>query len=96
MINKKTIWILLFICLNQNLLIADKFKVTASHTDKIKTLQALVDGVVPASSTDYRVARHTFLPHQGTMEWYECDFSEEVNLKNEGSNYKINDSNHDG
>jgi hypothetical protein len=84
MINKKTIWILLFICLSQNLLMADKFKITASHTDKIKNLQALVDGVVPASSTDYRVARHTFLPHQGTKEWYECNFSEEVNLKNVG------------
>jgi hypothetical protein len=56
------------------------FKPTASHVGGQDTLEALDDGIEPASSSDNSIARFTWWDHRGTSEWaqYDLDKSRQV------------------
>ncbi|MCY3022130.1 MAG: glycoside hydrolase family 127 protein [Planctomycetota bacterium] len=47
---------------------------TASHVHAADAVEALNDGVVPASSGDLAVPRFTWWDHKGTAEWVQYDF----------------------
>lgn len=47
----------------------------ASHVNPGDTLDALTDGVEPASSSDQSIPRFTWWDHTGTREWVELAFS---------------------
>lgn len=49
----------------------------ASHCYGRDSVNAIIDGVNPASSKDESVNRLTFWPHRGTEEWVQCDFIKE-------------------
>jgi len=53
------------------------FEASASHTYETDMVEAIADNVEPASSNDHGVARHTFWPHRGTLEWLQASFDEE-------------------
>ncbi len=48
---------------------------TASHIFGPDTLDALGDGLEPASSGDGSIPRFTWWDHRGTSEWVQYDFS---------------------
>ncbi len=50
------------------------FDVRVSHCFRLDTLAALFDNILPESSTDTSIPRHTFFDHRGTDEWVEMDF----------------------
>jgi DUF1680 family protein len=52
------------------------FDAAASHTNGTDTVTAIADGVTPAGSDDQAVARHTFWPNRGTLEWLQAAFDE--------------------
>ena len=45
---------------------------------------ALIDGIEPASSSDYRVPRLSFHPHRGTTEWAQFEYEEPQVFRNAG------------
>lgn len=47
---------------------------SASHCYEVDSVAALGDEVVPKSSSDRDILRHTFWPHKGTAEWVQYDF----------------------
>ncbi|QEH34204.1 Non-reducing end beta-L-arabinofuranosidase [Aquisphaera giovannonii] len=53
---------------------------SASHCFESDTVFALSDGVLPASSQDREVPRHTFWPHEGTTEWVMYDFGKPIKV----------------
>ena len=50
------------------------YRASASHTWWSDTADAVADGVVPASSSDGSIPRHTFWSHKGTSEWLLAEF----------------------
>lgn len=50
------------------------FDATASHTYSGDQPEAVADGIEPVDSGDQAVARHTFWPHKGTLEWLQAGF----------------------
>jgi DUF1680 family protein len=54
---------------------ANGVRVRASHCWARDTLRALIDGVLPKSSSDDSVPRMTFWDHRGTKEWIEMQFA---------------------
>jgi hypothetical protein len=50
------------------------WKASASHTFEGDTLDALQDGLEPASSHDHTIPRFTWWDHRGTIEWVQLDF----------------------
>jgi hypothetical protein len=51
------------------------FKASASHCFDGDTVEALCDGIEPASSGDHSIPRFTWWPHKGTTEWVQYDFT---------------------
>jgi hypothetical protein len=49
-------------------------KATASHVFGADTVDALGDGIEPASSGDQNIPRFTWWDHKGTTEWVQYDF----------------------
>jgi hypothetical protein len=49
------------------------YKITASHCFAGDTLEALSDGLDPASSNDHDIPRFTWWDHRGTTEWVQYD-----------------------
>ena len=84
MINKPKVLVFLIFLGAQLSLAAQPFQIRASHTKNGENAQATSDGIIPASSTDYRIPRHTFWPHKGGQEWYECEFPKALTLNNLG------------
>ena len=54
----------------------DGQRVTGSHCWAADTYAALIDGVLPESSIDHDLPRHTFWPRRGSEEWLAYDFRE--------------------
>ncbi len=52
------------------------FRPSASHTYGGDRLDAISDGVAPGGPPDQPVARHTFWPNKGTLEWLQASFDE--------------------
>jgi len=50
------------------------YKASASHAFEGDTLEALDDGLSPASSADQSIPRFTWWDHRGTTEWVQYDF----------------------
>ena len=50
------------------------YKITASHCFASDSIQAVGDGLEPASSADHDIPRLTFWDHRGTTEWVQYDF----------------------
>jgi hypothetical protein len=50
------------------------FKTTASHCYESDTMDALSDGLEPASSNDRSIPRFTWWPRKGSTEWVQYDF----------------------
>ena len=50
------------------------YKATASHCFAGDTVEALADGLSPASSNDQSIPRFTWWDHRGTTEWVQYDF----------------------
>ncbi len=48
--------------------------ITASHCNGSDTVEALVDGKEPKSSSDTSIPRFTWWDHKGSAEWVECGF----------------------
>jgi hypothetical protein len=48
--------------------------VQVSHCFQNDSVEAIIDGVEPKSSSDHDIARHTFWNHRGTKEWVAIDF----------------------
>jgi hypothetical protein len=48
---------------------ASAYKASASHCNASDTLDALSDGLVPASSDDASIPRFTWWPRKGSREW---------------------------
>jgi hypothetical protein len=59
-------------------------KPSASYTNESQNVSAICDGIEPASSSDYRIPRHTFYPHTGSNEWLEYEFKSALKIKNIG------------
>jgi DUF1680 family protein len=57
------------------------FDVKASHSNPNDGLSAIWDGILPSSSFDYKIPRHTFWPNKGTDEWIEIAFPENRKVK---------------
>jgi hypothetical protein len=51
-----------------------QYKTDASHTFDGDRVDAIADGLIPKSSNDHSIPRHTFWPHTGTAEWVEARF----------------------
>ena len=45
---------------------------------------ALIDGIEPASSSDYRIPRLSFHPNRGTTEWVQFEYAEPETFQNAG------------
>jgi len=56
--------------------IASQSHATASHCFASDTVRALNDQILPTSSADHKIPRHTWWPHKGTTEWVQYDFAE--------------------
>ena len=52
------------------------FNATASHTYDNDHVEAIADGISPDHPADPTVARHTFWPRRGTVEWLQAAFDE--------------------
>jgi DUF1680 family protein len=52
------------------------YRATASHTHEADRVEAIADDIGPANSGDQKVARHTFWPRKGTLEWLQADFEQ--------------------
>lgn len=52
------------------------FDAEASHTNHSDAVGAVADSVDPRDSDDHAIARHTFWPHTGTLEWLQANFDE--------------------
>jgi hypothetical protein len=50
------------------------YKVTASHCYSGDSVEAMGDGLEPASSSDESIPRHTWWTHRGSTEWVQYDF----------------------
>jgi DUF1680 family protein len=50
------------------------FRASASHCFGNDTPLAMADGLLPQSSSDQGIARHTFWDHRGTREWIQAEF----------------------
>ncbi|HZW08473.1 MAG TPA: beta-L-arabinofuranosidase domain-containing protein [Phycisphaerales bacterium] len=50
------------------------FDAAASHTNETDSVAAVADGLAPSGSDDQAVARHTFWPNLGTLEWLQAGF----------------------
>ncbi len=50
------------------------YRASASHTWWSDTADAVADGIVPESSSDGSIPRHTFWSHKGTSEWLVAEF----------------------
>jgi hypothetical protein len=50
------------------------YKISASHCFSGDTIDALADGLEPASSNDHDIPRFTWWDHRGTAEWVQYDF----------------------
>ncbi len=48
----------------------------ASHTHESDAVEAIADGILPKSSGDQSISRHTFWPRQGTTEWLQAEFQQ--------------------
>ncbi len=57
-------------------------KITASFSNKGDKLSAVNDGVIPASSTDFRIPRQTFWPKVSEEQWLQYDFEKEEIVEN--------------
>ena len=51
------------------------YKPSASHVYELDTVDALCDGVEPASSSDHAIPRFTWWNHCGTKEWIQYEFA---------------------
>ena len=51
------------------------YALSASWTNQSDTVQALCDGLLPASSSDTTIPRFTWWNHLGTAEWVRADFN---------------------
>jgi hypothetical protein len=54
---------------------ASALKASASHCFEGDTLDALDDGLEPASSNDHNIPRFTWWDHRGTKEWVQLNFA---------------------
>ena len=70
-----------------------KYKTTASHCFGSDSVEAVADGLLPASSDDEAVPRLTFWPHQGTREWVQFDFGAAKTISQTGV-YWFDDTGH--
>jgi hypothetical protein len=52
------------------------YSASASHTFDSDDVNAISDDMLPENSNDHAIARHTFWPHTGTIEWLEARFEE--------------------
>jgi hypothetical protein len=52
------------------------YKARASHCFEGDTVDALSDGLEPASSDDHSIPRFTWWDHRGTSEWVQYDFDQ--------------------
>jgi hypothetical protein len=52
------------------------YKTSASHCYQGDTVEALDDGLTPASSNDQGIPRFTWWDHRGTREWVQYDFAQ--------------------
>ena len=52
------------------------YKASASHCFESDTVDALSDGLEPASSNDHSIPRFTWWPRQGSVEWVQYDFDQ--------------------
>lgn len=52
------------------------YKASASHCFESDTLDALSDGLEPASSNDHSIPRLTWWPRKGSTEWVQYDFNQ--------------------
>lgn len=52
------------------------YDASASHTYGGDRVEAVADGIKPADSADQAVARHTFWPNRGTLEWLQASFDQ--------------------
>ncbi len=59
-------------------------KPSASFTDENSDVNAICDGIIPASSSDYRIPWHSFYPHLGTEEYIQINFDQELKIGNVG------------
>jgi hypothetical protein len=50
------------------------YKISASHCYSGDTVEALSDGLEPASSNDHGIPRFTWWDHRGSREWVQYDF----------------------
>ena len=55
-----------------------------SSSKNTLSINAINDEIIPASSSDYRVPRYTFMPKKGTKEWIVYDFQDKIDLENLG------------
>jgi hypothetical protein len=55
-------------------------KANASHCFEGDTLDALDDGLEPASSNDHKIPRFTWWDHRGTKEWVQLNFPHPKNV----------------
>jgi hypothetical protein len=53
---------------------ASQYKPTASHSNEGDSIDALGDGIEPASSIDREIPRFTWWPRLGSAEWVQFDF----------------------
>ncbi len=56
------------------------YKASASHCNENDTVDALSDGVEPASSNEQSIPRFTWWDHRGTKEWVQYDFVQPKNV----------------
>lgn len=59
---------------------ASPYPLTASHCFESDSLEAIADGLEPASSSDASIPRLTWWPHRGTSEWIECDLGKPMRV----------------
>jgi len=57
------------------------YEASASHTFGGDSVAAIADGILPKSSGDHSVQRHTFWPRTGSTEWLQAEFDEPRTLR---------------
>jgi len=69
------------------------FRASASHCFDSDSVDAIADGLEPASSADASIPRHTFWPHKGTTEWLLAEFDAPRGVRSIGV-YWFDDTGH--
>jgi hypothetical protein len=57
------------------------YQASASHTFGGDSVAAIADGILPKSSNDHSVKRHTFWPRKGSTEWLQAEFEKPRTLR---------------